>query len=81
MNATFSVRLCLVPVYINSFMAHAPVQYEPLQNLVDVVEKEDYLISSDDKSDFCQSATASKNVAFCSVPIPRLIVHMVCQPI
>ena len=44
MNATFSVRLCLVPVYINCFMAHAPVKYEQLQNLVDVVEKENYLI-------------------------------------
>ena len=48
------LRLCLVPMYINSFMAYEPVKYEQLQDLVDMVEREDYLISSDDKSGFWQ---------------------------
>ena len=48
------LRLCLVPMYINSFMAYEPVKYEQLKDLVDMVEKEDYLISSDDKSGFWQ---------------------------
>lgn len=79
------LRLCLVPMYINSFMAYEPVKYEQLQDLVDMIEKEDYLIFSDDKSGFWQVPLHPSMwqycILVCSVPIPRSTVHMVCQPV
>ena len=48
------LRLCLNPMYINSYMEYQPVKYENIQALMDMVEKGDYLISSDDKSGYWQ---------------------------
>lgn len=38
------LRLCLNPLYINAFMAYELVKNEQLQDLVDMVEQDDYLI-------------------------------------
>ena len=43
------LRLCANPLYINIFMQYKPVKYEKLQDVVDMAEQGDYLISSDDK--------------------------------
>lgn len=48
------LRLCLNPMYINSYMEYQPVKYENIQALMDMVEEGDYLISSDDKSGYWQ---------------------------
>ncbi len=48
------LRLCLNPMYINSYMEYQPVKYENIQALMDMVEEGDYLISSKDKSGYWQ---------------------------
>lgn len=48
------LRLCVNPLYINMFMEYEPVKYEKLQDVVDMAEQGDYLISSDDKSGYWQ---------------------------
>ena len=48
------LRTCINPMYINRFMSKDPVRYERLLDLKDMVEPEDYLTTSDDKSGYWQ---------------------------
>ena len=47
-------RLCINPMYINTFMEHLPVKYERLQDLVDLLQQGDLMSTSDDKSGYWQ---------------------------
>ena len=48
------LRLCINPMYINTFIEHKPVKYEGAQDLVDLLEAGDYVSTSDDKSGYWQ---------------------------
>ena len=42
--------MCINPMYLNAFLEHQPLQYEKLQDLINLIGQGDYMTSSDDKS-------------------------------
>lgn len=47
-------RMCINPMYLNAFLEHQPLQYEKLQDLINLIGQGDYMTSSDDKSGYWQ---------------------------
>ncbi len=47
-------RLCINPMYINVFMEYFPVKYEGVRDLVDIIQRGDFMSTSDDKSGYWQ---------------------------